>query len=198
VLGLPIGGYEPSVAYEITVDWSDRLEKVAAAVELTDARGRRAGSLRLAGADEQQSPELCEGNGRLAARMSWVPQAEQEADCSDPSAAECRQVVYAEDCGAQRLRLLWTAPGADVGPIWFGGAVVAADGDGTSEGDGATELGRFVQSRKAEIEAAGCSAWPVARTGSGAAPGLVAGLLLCRYWRRRLWRPAALRRSGAA
>lgn len=194
VMGLPIGGYEPSVAYEITVDWSDRLDKVAAAVELTDARGQRAGSVRLAGEDEQQSPELCAGNGRLAARMSMVSPAGEQADCSD--ASSCRQVVYAEDCGAQRLRLLWTAPGRDVGPIWFGGVVVAADGDGTSEGDGATEVGRFVQSRQAELDGAGCSAWPAARSGSGAAQGLVVVLLVCSYWRRRVRRAAGMPRSA--
>src|SRR4051812_44576147 len=57
VLGLPVSGYVNGGLYEITVDWSDSLADFAAAVELTDMKGRRAGLLRLPRGDELQDPE---------------------------------------------------------------------------------------------------------------------------------------------
>src|SRR5438552_1986371 len=45
--GVPSAGYVPTAKYEIIVDWSDDIEHISAAVEVTDLSGERAGSLRL-------------------------------------------------------------------------------------------------------------------------------------------------------
>ena len=168
VLGLPEAGYVPAAKYEITVDWSDDLTAVSANVEITDMVGRRAGTVRLAQGDELQDPELCETPAVPAARvLDVVPRTQSDLGyCSrskERRPNDCRQVLYVSSCGAQRLRFLWTAPSWDIGPLWFAGSVVSADGDGSNEGDGVTDLGRVFASEKSQAEresVASCSALP--------------------------------------
>ncbi|MEY4583381.1 MAG: hypothetical protein RL701_8084 [Pseudomonadota bacterium] len=201
VLGLPTSGYSASTRYEITVDWSDylpladseRVAQVSAAMEITDMTGRRAGTLRLGAGNEVDDAELCELVPLPAARVITIPpdmQPEGARYCSagaERLPVDCRQVVHVSECGAQRARFLWTAPSWDVGPLWFAGSVVAANGDEDTTGDGVTDIGRAVASQSADPELtarAGCSAAPMA---PAAASGGLGSLLLafCALtWRR--------------
>jgi hypothetical protein len=166
VSGLPLSGYLPGQAYEITIDWSDTLEHVAAAAEITDMQGRRAGRVRLPGRAEQKDPELCEDQPvRAAQLLSVAPDADGEACAGDAQELpdECRAVIHSRSCGAQRLRFLWTAPTSENGPLWFAGVVVAGDGDGTSDADGVSELGSVIaassKARSLKVST-GCSVLP--------------------------------------
>jgi hypothetical protein len=132
VLGLPLEGYRPSARYEITVSWPDEVEKIAAALELTDARGIGAGTVQLPPEGEILPPEFCAPatDAVLAATISAAPNQ--------------REVINLPDCGAKRIRLLWTAPPADVGPVWFAGSSVWSDGEADPYNDGATDFARVL------------------------------------------------------
>lgn len=166
VLGLPLAGYKQGGSYEITIDWSDCIEHFAAAVELTDMTGKRAGKLRLPATDERQDPELCEATIALGADVVRVPpedMATQLGFCGGDKGVlpvDCRQVVHVRSCGSQRLRFLWSAPVGNFGPIWFSGAAVAADNDGSDRGDGVAEFAQVLTAAGEEIEveagSAGC------------------------------------------
>jgi hypothetical protein len=194
VLGLPLAGYVPGSRYEITVDWSDDLINLATSVELTDISGRRAGTLRLPQGEEIEAPELCDRTTQLAAKVILVPadgQVNAPHACDDAGiglSATCRQVVHSRDCGAQRLRFLWTAPPWDVGPIWFAGSAVVSNADSTDRGDGVTQFAHRVASAGADdvdTTKASCAAVP-GRRRSSASWGLLASLFAsCVGWRRR-------------
>jgi hypothetical protein len=175
VLGLPFAGYRPGTAYEIMVDWPDSLTKFAAALEMTDLQGRRAGSLRLPPQAELLPPELCEpvSDGVGAGLISET--------------SDGRQIIAVPDCGAKRLRFLWTAPDKDSGRVWFSGSAVVSNGEADVLGDGVTDFGRVIGPANsaqplASQTTASCS---VARARGGSAwyDGLVVG---CGYvgWRR--------------
>lgn len=150
VLGLPLAGYVPGTSYEVTVDWPDDLENVAVSLEITDRTGMGAGSVRLPPADELFEPERCipVGAGIPAGLLIDAPG---------------RTIVFAANCGAQRLRFLWTAPTQDVGVLWFAGALVHADGNSDAEGDRVTILSVALPSPSQSADGAlavrgGCSA----------------------------------------
>lgn len=197
VLGLPLDGYVPSAHYEVTVDWSDDLTTLATTVELTDMTGRRAGTLRLPQGREIEAPELCEGTTQLAAKVILVPTDGVETEphsCDDTvkrNSSTCRQVVHSRDCGAQRLRFLWTAPAWDVGPIWFAGSAVVSNDDSTNRGDGVTSYSHMVPSpssaNAALTTSAGCAALPVPRRTPAWPSWLITLALLASSvaWRRR-------------
>lgn len=177
VLGLPLAGYVPGAHYELTVDWSDDLAKVSAVVEVTDMSGRRAGTLRLPGDDEVLAPEFCEDDDVSAARLIRVPPPGLEnpreycRENAERAPADCREVIHVEDCGAQRVRMLWTAPGRSVGTVWFAGSAVSANSDSTPDGDGVTGFGRAVASPSED------GAVETATTSCGAVPGRRGGSL---------------------
>ena len=131
---MPSGAYRPGANYEIIVDWPDTIMKFAVALELTDLRGQPAGSVRLPPAAELTPPELCE------------PVTDAVPAASLSTTMNGRNIVQLPDCGAKRLRLLWTAPARDVGQVWFSGSAVASDGEGDTEHDGVTDFGRAIAS----------------------------------------------------
>jgi hypothetical protein len=147
VLGLPLSGYRPDTRYEITIQWPARFDRVALAVELTDSDGRAAGRLRLPTGDEVASSEFCE------------PASDQvlAAQLTEPTTE--RQIVQVPDCGAKRLRFLWSAPEDDLGRVWFAGSMVFSDGESDPHHDGVTDFGRVIGSpaHSSEISAS-CSA----------------------------------------
>lgn len=134
VLGLPLSGYRPGASYEVTVQWPEQQSRIALALELTDGRGMSAGSVRLPPQNEIEAPEFCDPQSEqiLAAQLSELPDA--------------RQIISVPDCGSKRVRFLWTAPEADVGPVWFAGSMVASDGEGDPFHDGVTDFGRIIYS----------------------------------------------------
>jgi hypothetical protein len=134
VTGLPVDAYRPGASYEIVVDWPDSFEKFSLALELTDLVGQAAGSLRLPPQAELEPPELCE------------PVGDRTPAASLAATASGRSIVQLPDCGAKRVRLLWTAPARDVGQVVFAGSAVASNGEGDTAGDGVTDFGRALGS----------------------------------------------------
>ena len=159
ITGLPLHGYTPSTAYEVTIDWADDLDNVALALELDDGKGEAAGALRLPAQSELFEPERC------------VP-----VSAAIPAAmlvdAPPRTILEVPNCGAQRARFLWIAPSEDHGAVWFAGSLVRADGMGDVNGDGVTNFSTVIASPsqsadEAHAVAAGCSAVQMA-SGHGA------------------------------
>lgn len=181
--GLPLNGYTPGTAYEITIDWPDELDDVALALELDDARGKAAGRLRLPPHDELLEPERCVPVGAGIA-------AGQLVDAGD------RTILEVPNCGAQRVRFLWVAPAQDHGAVWFAGSFVRADGMGDVAGDGVTNFSGVLaspsqSSADAHALSAGCSA---ARAASDRGGSLAASIALITGLRRRRRRSPAPRR----
>jgi hypothetical protein len=182
VLGLPLSGYRPNERYEITVSWPDEVHKFGAALELTDLRGQPAGTLQLPSEGEIQAPEFCEPatDGILAAALTRT--------------ASGRQVINLPDCGAKRIRFLWTAPARDVGPVWFAGSSVWSDGESDPDHDGVTDFGRVLSSPSvASSTTANCSIVRGGTRQAGAGSALGMWLAACvsleiarraRRWRR--------------
>lgn len=176
VTGLPLGGYKPGVRYEVVVNWPSTLDKMSLALELTDQKGKLAGSLQLPPEGEIQSPEFCDPAADMILAASITE-------------TTSRQLINVPDCGSKRLRFLWTAPTTDVGPVWFSGAAVHSDGEGDTKNDGVTDFGRVIDSPAiASTTSAQCSVRAPGKHGDrafAAALALLAGLLWVRRSRRR-------------
>jgi hypothetical protein len=127
VYGLPLAGYAPGSAYEVTIDWADDLDDVALSLELTSRNGTAAGTLRLPPDSELFEPERC------VPVTAGIP-------AGALLEAPARSILTVPNCGAQRVRFLWTAPTVDVGPVWFSGSLVRGDGKGDVGGDGVTDF----------------------------------------------------------
>ena len=133
VAGLPLAGYRPGARYEVVVSWPSSFDKIALALELTDDKGKLAGSMQLPPEAEIQAPEFCEPatDRVLAATLSETAS---------------RQLINVAECGSKRLRFLWTAPTSDVGRVWFSGSAVSSDAESNPQGDGVTDFGRVLDS----------------------------------------------------
>lgn len=182
ISGLPLDGYTPGTAYEITIDWPDELENVALALELDDARGKAAGHLRLPPQDELLEPERCVPVGAGIGAGQLVDEDE-------------RTILEVPNCGAQRVRFLWVAPAQDLGSVWFAGSLVRADGMGDIAGDGVTNFSGVLASpsqSSAEAHAVngGCNA---AHAASDRGGSLAACVVLITAARRRRRSPAPRR-----
>jgi hypothetical protein len=185
ISGLPLDGYIPGTAYEVTIDWPDELENVALALELDDARGKAAGRLRLPPQDELFEPERC---APVAAGIG----AGQLVDADE------RTILEVPNCGAQRVRFLWVAPAEDHGAVWFAGSLVRADGMSDVAGDGVTNFNGVLASpsqSSADTRAlsAGCS---TARGASSRGGSLAASFVLITLLRVRRRRRRRSRRPG--
>ena len=177
VLGLPLSGYKPGGRYEVSIRWPAEQTKISLALELTDEKGKAAGTLRLPPPEETQAGEFCE------------PASEQVLAAQLSDMTEGREIINLPECGSKSLRFLWTAPMADVGPIWFSGSMVQSDGETDPYHDGVTDFGRIIGSPAVASKTNGeCS---VTRVGAhSSSMGAVALLCLCcglllRSWRRR-------------
>jgi hypothetical protein len=100
---------------------------------------------------------------------------------------ENRQIVAMQDCGGNMLHWRWTAPAADIGPVFFAGGVVAPDKHMDAAGDRVTRLFKTIGSpAQARYEAAltgGCS---VQRIGRGTPELFACVIALAALRRRRL------------
>ncbi|MFI5306233.1 MAG: hypothetical protein ACHQ53_02710 [Polyangiales bacterium] len=175
IFGLPLKGYTPGTAYEITIDWPGDIENVAFTAEVADRAGQRAGGIRLPPDDELLDSELC------------AP-VEAHIGAGEVMELDTRTVLSVPDCGSRRSRFLWTAPVKDVGPVWFSGSLVASNAQGNLDGDGVRDFAHVIGSPSARDPlasriASGCSVRPNARGN----PWLVcASLGLVLALRRRL------------
>lgn len=179
VLGLPLSGYKPGSRYEVSVVWPPELTKISLALELTDAQGKLAGSVRLPPPEETQPGEFCEpaSDQILAAQLNDM--------------VSGREIINPPDCGSKSLRFLWTAPMNDVGPVWFSGSMVLSDGESDPYHDGVTDFGRIIGSAavasqtKAECSVKHVGAHSTSWLGACAS---VLCLLSIRSWQRRATR----------
>jgi len=146
VLGLPVDGYLPGQTYELTLQWPVTTPHVALMAELADAAGRPAGITALAPYASWQMGERCEGSGFPAADVCRVGGAgsgccrdlEGNRDaCNFPGD---RSVLWVPDCGSRFARLVWTAPSAVAGDIWFSTQMVTSDLQNDAVGDGVSSL----------------------------------------------------------
>lgn len=177
VLGLPLAGYKPGARYEVVIRWAEEFEKLSLALELTDAEGAAAGRIRLPPEAEIEDPEFCD------------PVEDQILAGVITETKAGRQIVGMPDCGAKRLRFLWTAPAQDVGPVWFSGSAVFSDGEGDPYHDGVTDFGRIIGTPTvASSTTAQCSvahAGAYSASSSRSALACIAGVALCLSARRR-------------
>lgn len=174
ITGLPLSGYRTGTAYEVRVEWPATLEHMGLMLEITDASGARAGAVRLPPESELTNEERCEPveDGFMAGELIETEQ---------------RTLVSVPDCGAKRVRFLWTAPGDPRGTLRFSGALVASDGEADAAGDGVTLFAHALPQARGSVPAAdvtaGCNA--SARGGSSERALLIFALAV---WlaRRRL------------
>lgn len=188
IAGLPIDGYVPGASYEVVVDWPDAIVHVGLNAEITDETGRSAGTIQVPEGSTLDASEQCEPVGAGIPAMYL----------NNPSPE--RVVVNVADCGAKRLRFLWTAPVEPRGQLWLSGALVVADGMGTVQGDGVTDFARPITTgggTPIASEVGGCSLSSRAgtRRHAGLWPIAVASLLMLL---RRRARARRVTRSVAA
>jgi hypothetical protein len=155
--------YLPGQTYEIVVAWGDPLAMVAANLEITNELGQALGELSAPPASALQPADECEpkGQGIGASRVFLLP--------------DGRQVLGFAECGANQVRVQWTAPTQAAGAAFLSGAVVLSNHDETLQGDGVTVLARTMLAPGQEAidtrATGGCSV-----TGLGA-PRSISGLL---------------------
>ncbi len=126
ITGLPIDGFVPGSAYEVTVNWPIGTEHISLIAELMDEQRVTAGTVALPRPDALHPPELCSGD-----QMGFPASRVHDSEAG-------RQLLSVIDCGALSLRFQWTAPAVVTGPIWFNLGFVAGDGDASPFGDGVT------------------------------------------------------------
>jgi hypothetical protein len=193
VRGLPLDGYRPNTAYEITLDWADTLNDIALTLEVTDGTGIGAGTLHTPPESELSELERCEGTPLGAGIVMPLLN---------------RTVIAMPACKARQLRFLWTAPPMDRGALRFAAAVVSSDAQQNVEGDGVTAISRVLPSPRYSdakaTEIVGCSVPGAARlsTRNAHAPtrvlcGVLLSLVALRWRRQRIARIKPRNASGS-
>jgi hypothetical protein len=149
VAGLPPQGYVPGMSYEISFRWPATTPHVALMAEFTDATGAPTGVTALAPYATWQAGERCEdADGFPAADVCRL--GDSESGCCrdlDPNRDACsfpgaRSVLWVLDCGSRFARVVWTAPSANAGDVWFSTGFVASDVSHDALGDGVTLVRR--------------------------------------------------------
>lgn len=152
ISGLPLDGFVPGRAYEVSVSWPVQVQHLALMAEFTDELRHGAGTLALPRPDALKPAEFCgpELPGQVAAEL-------HEADSG-------RNLVSVIDCGARTLRFSWTAPPSAASPLWFDLGFVTSNQDATPAGDGVTLVRRPLPAAGTALAtravAHGCSALP--------------------------------------
>jgi hypothetical protein len=182
VLGLPTHGYVPGGSYEISIAWPVNIEHVGLALEITDARGAAAGLIRLPPPHEVPDAERCEpiADGVKAGVLHESPS---------------RTVLQVPDCGARRVRFLWTVPAAAPELVLFSGGIVASDGQADVDHDGVTMFSRTLTRSGAPavtVLHGSCSVRTGPRASSRQAGWLFAVALLALSAARHLRAPRAM------
>jgi len=176
-------GYREGQDYEILVTLPLNTANSAATLELLNVDGEAGGSIALREPAAQAAEDQCtldfrnpeEGEDLIAAHL---------ATPADPP----RQIAGVDNCGAEQLRVTWTAPDTTTGPIWLNvGVVGATDGEQLARpsGDFAWTYGVIIAPFGAAPESgrveSGCAVSPV---GGGSGWWLLAVVAVLR--RRRV------------
>lgn len=179
VTDIPLEGYVPGTTYELELSLPDTTT-ASANLEVVDSLGAGVGALTLA--ETPGAQDLCNAGELPAAFLVDLP--------------DGRRVAAMDVCGAERLRVRWTAPDVSAGPIWINAGVVGADGvpagDGVVEIDGdqviaiARVAGAFGDPPP-EVARVGstCAASPGTRNGTFVLATLLAAVMTLRARRRR-------------
>ena len=149
VVGLPPDGYVPGMPYEVSFRWPETAPHVALMAEFTDAVGRPAGVTALAPYATWQAGERCEEADAFPA-ADVCRLGDPESGCCrdlDPNRDACsfpgaRSVFWVLDCGSRFARVVWTAPPAGAGDVWFSSGLVTSDVNHDALGDGVTLVRR--------------------------------------------------------
>jgi len=134
-------GYEPGLTFTLQMTWPQEARDIGLIGEVVDANGDTVGTLATPPDDLIEDVERCAG-GNLAVRV---------VDAEDD-----RQLFGVPACGASALRVQWTAPDEDVGPVWFHVGAVGSDASDDAEGDGVWMWARELTSPAGPIETEGC------------------------------------------
>lgn len=143
ITGLPIDGYVPGQSYEITLQAPEATPHAALIAEFTDTSGLPSGITALAPYVTWQKDERCDNDFPAAdlcrasgANSGCCRDLDATRDaCSFPGE---RSVLWLLDCGAKRARVVWTAPTAGAGDVWFSSSMVTSDVKHDVLGDGVT------------------------------------------------------------
>lgn len=167
-----VDGYQPGQTYEIRVTLPNT-NASAVALEVVDLIGAGAGTLTLIPDAMQGDPDRCDREP-----MMEPVAAAHLVDL----AAGSRQVAVVDVCGADQLRVNWTAPDASTGPVWLNAGIVGADRGGTPLGDGVFVYARVIPS-VGDVEVprrvtSTCEAAPTGPSGSAWLVVIVAMLAL--------------------
>jgi hypothetical protein len=167
--GLPEQGYEPGRIYDIRISWPEFTEHaelikqspqtptamgmehagpdMSILVELSTANGLAVGALDMEYTDIAQpsrSDEWCQHlEGVPASQLFDTKSAtpDQPVIHCQPQSPDQRCLLAVQVCGARTLRFSWTAPGTEVGPVWFNAGLVATDQlSADPKQDGVTEV----------------------------------------------------------
>jgi len=117
-----VDGYREGEQYEIRVQLPLNTANSATTLELVNGDGEAGGVIELRNPSAQSTEDMCTLDFRnpdedlIAAHL---------ATPDDPP----RQIAGVDNCGAEQLRVTWTAPDTTTGPIWLNvGVVGATDG----------------------------------------------------------------------
>lgn len=218
--GFPATGYTPGQAYDLRLSWPefaahDQLVRDAMRPEPTSMgviaefvaeSGIGSGAIEIVRKGASTS-ELCQFPPNSASSTIYqVQPGEEPAEVSrcEMNSVGARCVVAVKACGAQELRMRWTAPPQTDDSIWFSAGFVATDTlSGNPQNDSFAEVSGPLRPIGSEREYVselngGCSALrPGGR--SGGLPLAALGLLIgCVVWRRRLRSGARLACAAAA
>jgi hypothetical protein len=175
IVGLPLEGWTPGLTYEVQIRWVDPEAHVSLLAEFARGDGTGIGQVALAPQDLLLPEEHC-GGGPRAAKLHAL----------DPD----RQITSFSDCGAQLMRMQWTAPEQVDGDAWLFLAGVNADASEDPTGDGVmVERIRMPGPATATRAPDGCAIVEPARAPVGLA---LFGLLALLRPRRQRGRVAAL------
>lgn len=172
IAGIPGEGWDPGAIYELTIALPEGVRSSAAAIEIADELGNGVGALAVIPEAELTDADRCRDGTTATAPVS-IPG---------------RLVARAQVCGAEQVRVRWTAPPSARTGLRVHAAMVAGNDSGDPSGDGASVVAMALQARGApEVEGARLSArCSIGRARDRSLPAaLVLALLVITARRRR-------------
>ena len=150
--------YAPGLTFTLSMRWPMEARDVGLIGEIVNADGIGVGTFVTPPDELVEDAERCAG-GNLATRVV------------DDASGE-RTLFGVPACGASALRLQWTAPEEDVGPVFVHVGAVGSDASDDPEGDGVWMWAQELSSPSGDAEPEGC------RIGGASAPASWCPMLL--------------------